>query len=570
MSSHRRWSFAFALCVQALVATSCHGSKLVGPFPVAGITVINGDRQSGTIGTELPKLVTVRVTDQYGTPAKDVEIAFEVTTGGGTVAPQKVTSNDAGEASARWTLGPALGDQHLLARTAGLESVTFRAFAMSPLFIDAFTATPAVIAPGEASTLSWSARGAVAFTLKTTFDDTSRSPVSGDSLEVRPTKTTWYILTAFTPEGRETSAIAVVSVSSLAAVHGFQLTGSPLSHRRGHSATLLANGKVLVAGGYDADGAPLASAELYDPATGAWSSTGSLAYPRHGHRATLLPSGNVLVVGNGSGQPSSSTASSWWELYDPATGTWSSSGALAYWHAGLTMTLLTSGKVLVAGGGFYDEYRYPAYYRSSRAVSLWDEASGFDAGWSVMGAPRGFHTATLLGSGEVLVAGGDDNLSRYGAERYDPATQTWSDTGPLTNGRSHHTATLLPSGEVLACGGFYPVDAEYGGGYSIGTVERYVPASGTWSELPPVVTPRHDHTATLLPSGKVLLTGGTLGLIGKELVLSTAEVYDPGTGTSVMTAPLPLGLTGHTATMLPSGDVLVTGSGAALLWRDAT
>ena len=115
-------------------------------------------------------------------------------------------------------------------------------------------------------------------------------------------------------------------------------------HASEHTATLLPNGKVLVAGGYNSG--YLTSAELYDPASGSWSATGSLNTARQAHTATLLPNGKVLVAGgdNGSGYLTSA------ELYDPASGSWSATGSLntaRYFH---TATLLPNGKVLVAGG----------------------------------------------------------------------------------------------------------------------------------------------------------------------------------------------------------------------------
>jgi len=155
---------------------------------------------------------------------------------------------------------------------------------------------------------------------------------------------------------------------------------------------------VLVAGGEGSSGF-LSSAELYDPATGSWSTTSGLGTPRFNHTATLLPSGKVMVAGGRLGSPDSPSYISSAELYDPATGSWSSTGSL--------------------------------------------------------GTARKFHTATLLPSGKVLVAGGEGSSgSLNSAELYDPATGSWSSTGRLDTARSSHTATLLPSGKVLVAGGF--------------------------------------------------------------------------------------------------------------------
>src|SRR5450432_2418807 len=130
-----------------------------------------------------------------------------------------------------------------------------------------------------------------------------------------------------------------------AAPFQFEETGSLVTARVSHTATALPNGKVLVAGGAGTNFGTLASAELYDPASGTWTTTGSLASARAGQTATLLPNGKVLVAA-GFGGPSLASA----ELYDPASGTWTATGGLAIARYNHTATLLPNGKVLVAGG----------------------------------------------------------------------------------------------------------------------------------------------------------------------------------------------------------------------------
>jgi hypothetical protein len=209
--------------------------------------------------------------------------------------------------------------------------------------------------------------------------------------------------------------------------------------RIGHTATLLPNGKVLVAGG-DSTGN---SAELYDPGTGIWSSTGNFNTLRGGHTATLLPNGKVLVVGSpGYGVNSA-------ELYDPATETWSITGNLntGRWYAH-TATLLSNGKVLVAAGSIGGD-------DVLESAELYDPVTGTWTDTGDLDIDRGVHTATLVPSGKVLVAGGFDYFysSLDSAELYDPATGSWSVSGSLNTSRSGHTATLLANGKVLVAAG---------------------------------------------------------------------------------------------------------------------
>jgi hypothetical protein len=172
---------------------------------------------------------------------------------------------------------------------------------------------------------------------------------------------------------------------------------------------LLPNGKVLVAGGenihYNNGEETLASAELYDPATGMWTSTGSLATPRSWHTMTLLPSGQVLVTGGATYSPYGVFSSA--ELYDPASGTWRSTGSLATARYRHTATLLPGGKVLVVGG-----YNYNAVDLAS--AELYDMASESWASTGSLVTSRFGHTATLLSDNTVLVAAGDQSGSYTG------------------------------------------------------------------------------------------------------------------------------------------------------------
>jgi hypothetical protein len=219
------------------------------------------------------------------------------------------------------------------------------------------------------------------------------------------------------------------------------MTGSLIFPRYFHTMTLLPNGKVLVAGGYDGNShTSIASAELYDPATETWRATGSLNTPRESHTATLLPNGKVLVA---AGDAAGNSA----ELYDPATGTWTPTGSLNTARIAHNATLLPGGKVLVAGGTADG-------WNSLSGAELYDPVTGTWTQTGALNSGRWLNTMTSLPNGKVLVASGfDGNSDISNAELYDPSTGAWTTTGSLNVGRTSHAATLLPNGKVLVTGG---------------------------------------------------------------------------------------------------------------------
>ena len=313
----------------------------------------------------------------------------------------------------------------------------------------------------------------------------------------------------------------------------FQETGSLATARSSQTATLLPSGKVLVAGGDDGG-----SCELYDPASGTWATTGSLIVPRAAHTATLLLTGKVLVAG---GAGVSTT-----ELYDPATGTWSATGSLAQGRFFHTATLLADGKVLVAAG--FDT----SFNGVLRSAELYDPASGT---WSMtvgrMTRGRANHRATLLADGKVLVAGGNNvggTQEFKSAELYDPASGTWSMTGDLTTARSRPSMTLLRNHQVLVAGG---QNFSSGEG-NLASTELYDPVSGTWSRTGDLPLAIWGHTATLLPNGLVLVTGGI-----SSTIVANAEIYNPKMGVWSPTNQLTIPRWLHTATLLGNGTVLI-------------
>jgi hypothetical protein len=299
-------------------------------------------------------------------------------------------------------------------------------------------------------------------------------------------------------------------------------TGSLTTARASFTATLLLDGRVLVAGGYSPvpPYSSIDTAELYDPDTGSWTLTGSLNVGRTEHTASLLRDGTVLVAG---GWDENELASA--ELFDPATGTWKQIGSLGNARYGHTATLLQDGRLLVAGGSAGED----VLSYSVANAELYDPASN---AWSA--AAPGYYwylsvlqTATLLPDGKVLVAGGDDGIPA--AELFDPLVGSWNATGSLAIARYGHSATLLPTGGVLVAGGARqegrPPRIAYD---NLDSAEIYDATAGAWSGAANLGNPRSFHTATLLQDGRVLVAGGNVTVPPyADIALNSAELYGP-------------------------------------------
>ncbi|RKG81634.1 kelch-like protein [Corallococcus sp. CA049B] len=413
-----------------------------------------------------------------------------------------------------------------------LEPVILRSYRSSDTAIPGQKLTYEVAAmdpQGSALTFAWGAAGGE---LGPPTEDGSHSRI------------TWTAPSCVSASSPPFVIIVVINAFNLTATRRFPVTGLPIcslgwvptgsmsTARWGATATLLLNGKVLVAGGENTSSG-FETAELYDSTTGAWSPTGSMNEARVLYRATLLPGGSVLVTGG-------MTA----ERYDPATGAWSVTGPVVKTREFHTATLLPDGKVLVAGG-------FEPFTDYLASAEVYDPATNTWSPTGPMTEPRENHTATLLLNGKVLVSGGSNHGGNLtSAELYDPATGTWSSTGSMAQDRSRATATLLSGGKVLVAVGF-DSHAHY-----LGTAELYDPASGTWSPTGSLAAPRFGPTATLLRSGEVLIAGGA-DIDGN--FLATAELYDPATGMWRPTDSMPAPRFGHTATLLSNGQVLVAG-----------
>jgi hypothetical protein len=321
--------------------------------------------------------------------------------------------------------------------------------------------------------------------------------------------------------------ISVTAARSAEVEYGFSSTGSMQSARSEHTASLLSNGKVLVAGGKNvsySSSSFYSSCELYDPTVGTWSGTGALLSTRASHTATVLSSGEVLVTGGLASRDGAYLSSS--ERYDPTTGTWSSTGAMSYTRSGHTATLLGNGEVLVAGG-----------VGNLSSAELYNPTTGQWTATGFMTSPRANHTATLLDNGTVLVTGGDYNGALDSAELYDPTAGTWTTVASMSDASSNHSATKMANGKVLVAGpGTY--------------THIYDPASDSWT------TTTYSGYAI---SELILLPNGRIWLLVRNGMGTQANVYDPSTG-GWSSAGQTQNYYFKEATLLTNGNILLTGS----------
>jgi hypothetical protein len=300
--------------------------------------------------------------------------------------------------------------------------------------------------------------------------------------------------------------------------------------RRLHTATLLESGKVLVAGGenHAANGNGLATAEVYEPDSRAFTGTGSMAEMRVNHRSTLLQDGTVLVTG-GTPNVQFPQASGTAEIYSPATGQFAMTGNMVTARWSHTATVLKDGQVLIAGG-----YGNAA----STAAELYNPATKTFSAVGNLNVGRVNHAATLLLDGQVLITAG----GAASAELYNPTTQTFTllsgnascpgSPHCMTAARSGHTATRQLDGSVLVAFGF--LDHVFSG---FGSTEIYDPRTQSFS-AGPSAAPKWGHAAALLqrPSTVTTLTSSANpSTAGQEIVLTATVATTDGVATGSMT-----------------------------------
>ncbi len=277
--------------------------------------------------------------------------------------------------------------------------------------------------------------------------------------------------------------------------------------RSGHSATLLADGRVLVVGGRMADDGLsfLSTAEVFDPKAGAWATTGPMSVRRHDHAAVRLPSGKVLVLGGDNGVSGFESSA---ELFDPATGLFTAAGTMGVDRVAHTATLVGS-TVIVVGGNNGDPIS---------AVDFFDTATLKWTAGPATPTPHGDHIAVALDATRILVSGGMKDATTMGTatEVFDLTRREWITSSAAPHARALGRALRLDNGTIfVVCG------RNVGG--PIAATESFDPRTMSWSSGGNLVIQRERCGAAPLPGGRVLVTGGVSG-VGYE---STAEIFTP-------------------------------------------
>jgi galactose oxidase-like protein len=309
--------------------------------------------------------------------------------------------------------------------------------------------------------------------------------------------------------------------------------------RADHTATLLPDGRVLIAGGMVENGVFLNSAELFDPAKGTFAATASMQSRRVEHSATLLPNGKVLIAGGLAGRvfEGGPGVVATTEIYDPATGHFTRGPSMITPRTGHAAVLLANGKVLVAGGAGSDE-------QGLTSAEIYDPATNK---WSATGSmltARVARTAVVLKDGRVLVTGGGEGKNL--AEIYDPASGAWRSTGNMTSPRGKHAATLLPDGRVLITGG-----TPDSGWHPVRSAEIFDPRTSKFTAISQMELARFkipDATA-VLKNGRILIAGGA----------AEAEIYDSAASRFFRAGSLDEAHYFASTTLLKDGRALITG-----------
>ena len=382
----------------------------------------------------------------------------------------------------------------------------------------------------------------VALTLSVLIGCTSPARPTNTLAVVTPSSQT---VTPLTAASATTDPIPTTLVANPSSVGSIQPAQSMQIARAAHAAALLADGQLLITGGFgQGENTYAATAELYDSTTGDFSFTGKMEMGRCCHTATRLGDGRVLIAGGFNGTYLASA-----ELYDPRTDSFTTISPLTTPRMGHAAVLLDNDKVLLVGG-------VGTGWTFLASAELYDTATGTFTPTDAMTVARESHTITKLQDGRVLITGGHQGrhsaITIYdSAELYDSVTGTFAPTGNMNKQRHKHDAVLLSDGRVLITGGSDRRDDQ--GAYA--SAEIYDPLTGAFSLAGTMPTSRYKHmgTSLALKNGNILIAGGARNAIIYDPERNVFSVIPSDLGTATLSRLF------ATATLLPSGNVLIAG-----------
>ena len=353
-----------------------------------------------------------------------------------------------------------------------------------------------------------------------------------------------------------------------------------------HTATDLGDGRVLVAGGGPVSLAnPVggsATCEIYNMAGETYTTTGSMGNARVFHSATLLQDGRVLVAGGSDeGHPDPGNPGEFYsnvfnsaEVFDPATGAWTPVGSMSSYRVAHTATLLNDGRVLITGGAEGASSGLGTHVigdildlltTATASAEVFDPVTSTFSSVSGMSQNKGAHGAALLPSGNVLIGGGITVTVIFGipfpsfstvCQQFNPSTNSFMGTGSMSEGRALFGLTTLNDGRVLATGGIGGSPLNPSAIYSVNIFN-----STSWSTLPDLATARGTHADTLLADGRVLVTGGAAGSVVAPVAIAACEIIDPVAGTVVAASSLNTARAIQHNVPLDDGTILIVGGG---------
>jgi len=330
--------------------------------------------------------------------------------------------------------------------------------------------------------------------------------------------------------------------------------------RYNHTATLLGNGMILVAGGTSNGELSLDSCEIFDPDTGTWSITGDLSRSRMRHGASSLPSGSVLISGGYMGvagahpsllehfSASSARSLASCEIFDPSQGDFRNTSPMSvgrFWHASVA---LPDGRVMAIGGLNVSD-------GALSSCEVFDPQSGSWKTAASMNTPRARFSTTVLDDGRILVSGGHDGMDKSpmkGCELYEPEQNRWIAASDMIRPRGYSAAVRMEDGRVMVSGGF---SGE--GTPDWDDAEIYDPPKDSWELTSKMSFPRHNHEMFIIPGGEVMVAGGSNCQSG--MCHSGLEYYDPESDTWHESNLVVLGRKWTTSVVLANGSAVISG-----------